>query len=124
MGLDMFAFTTTCKPAEPVDFNIGADAKPDQLFYWRKHPNLHGWMEQLYRDKGGTDPDFNGNKLILTADDLVALEADVNGRVLPETTGFFFGTSRPEEKQADLDFIAKAREAITNGLTVYYDSWW
>ena len=124
MGLDMFAFTTTCKPAEPVDFNIDADAKPDQIFYWRKHPNLHGWMEQLYRAKGGTDCDFNGNKLILTADDLDALEAAVRGQELPETSGFFFGQSSPEDMEGDLDFIAKAREAITKDLTVYYDSWW
>jgi hypothetical protein len=40
------------------------------------------------------------------------------------TTGFFFGESRPEEKQDDLDFIQKARAAIADGKKVFYTSWW
>ena len=24
-----------------------------ELAYWRKHPNLQGWMEELYRKKRG-----------------------------------------------------------------------
>ena len=25
--------------------------KPREIAYWRKHPNLHGWMEQLAEQK-------------------------------------------------------------------------
>lgn len=37
-----------------------------ELHYRRKHPNLHGWMESAYRDKGGADESFNYVNLELT----------------------------------------------------------
>src|SRR5258708_5657144 len=121
MGLDMFAYTTTADiPA--VDFDEPGDAA--QLFYWRKHPNLHGWMEALYRAKGGTDPEFDLNPVRLEPADLDALEAAVKDDNLPFTQGFFFGESQPEDKQDDLDFIQKARAALNNGLKLFYTSWW
>jgi len=43
---------------------------------------------------------------------------------LPDTEGFFFGKSDGTEQADDLTFIAKAREAIAQGQTVFYDSWW
>jgi hypothetical protein len=124
MGLDMFAFTTKVKPQTVVDFQRPDDETRQELYYWRKHPNLHGWMEQLYRSKGGVNPDFNGDTVLLTLADLDALEAAIREEQLPETTGFFFGESRPEEKERDFEFIDAARKAIAQGLTVYYDSWW
>ena len=52
MGLDMFVHTTPEKPLSAVDFTTTQWA---ELYYWRgKHPNLHGWMEDLYRAKGGS----------------------------------------------------------------------
>ena len=121
MGLDQYAFITNEVFDRPIDFE---PEQQTQLHYWRKHPNLHGWMADLYSAKGGTDVDFNGNPVMLTADDLKRLELDVRKGVLPETQGFFFGMSTGEERADDLTFIAKANEAITNGYTVYYDSWW
>jgi hypothetical protein len=121
MGLDMYAYTTTADiPA--VDFDEPGDAA--QLFYWRKHPNLHGWMEALYRAKGGSDQDFDLNPVRLEPADLDALEAAVKTDKLPFNTGFFFGESRPEHKQDDLAFIQKARAALNNGLKLFYTSWW
>jgi hypothetical protein len=121
MGLDMYAFTTAEPVAAAVDFTT---ENATELAYWRKHPNLHGWMEQLYRAKGGTDADFNCVNLALTGEDLDRLEADIAANVLPNTEGFFFGTSRPDEIDLDLAFIAKARAAIAEGKTVFYTSWW
>jgi hypothetical protein len=121
MGLDMYAFTTSTSPDDPVDFT--AD-DPKELHYWRKHPNLHGWMHQLYRLKGGSDPQFNCVNVVLTGDDLDRLERCILDDALPYTTGFFFGASIPEDRDGDLAFIAKAREAIGQGLTVFYTSWW
>jgi hypothetical protein len=48
MGLDMYPYVTSEAPRAQVDFRAD-DAT--EIHYWRKHPNLHGWMEQLYRDK-------------------------------------------------------------------------
>jgi hypothetical protein len=121
MGLDMFAYTTTAD-IPTVDFDEPGDAA--ELFYWRKHPNLHGWMEALYRSNGGTDEKFNLNSVRLEGSDLDALEAIVKANKLPMTTGFFFGESQAEHKQDDLAFIQKARAALNNGLKLFYTSWW
>jgi hypothetical protein len=80
--------------ASPVDFEPGASR---ELAYWRKQPNLHGWMEHLFRAKGGTAEDFNSVNLQLDAADLDALEHAIRSRTLPPTTGFFFGPADGSE---------------------------
>ena len=95
-----------------------------EIAYWRKHPDLHGWMEQLYRKKGGTEDSFNGDPVLLTEEDIDNLKIAVLTRTLPSTSGFFFGASKQEINFADLEFIEKAKEAIKEGYTIYYDSSW
>lgn len=121
MGLDMYACTIRTKPADPVDFDT-ADAV--QFHYWRKHPDLHGWMEALYRRKDGTDHDFNCAAVALDGADLDRLEADLLARRLPKTTGFFFGASDGTELEDDLAFVRDARQRLAEGLTVFYSAWW
>lgn len=121
MGLDMYAYKTK-EYIPPVNFTDPEDAI--EIFYWRKHPNLHGWMESLYIDKGGERPDFNCDPVRLDAEDLDALEKDLAQEMLPETKGFFFGESTPEDKLDDLRFIETARQALREGYTIFYTSWW
>ena len=128
MGLDMYARKCKLVLDKPVDFfpedrdNMPGDT---ELHYWRKHPNMHGWMQRLYNEKGGTDADFDMVPVQLTVEDLDRLQLDVEGEHLPDTSGFFFGESVPsEDKPGDLEFIEKAREAIKEGFTVYYYAWW
>lgn len=122
MGLDMYAFATDEAPEREADFEASKDSA--QFFYWRKHPKLHGWMERLYRQKGGQDPDFNCVNLLLTSADLDQLETDILFNGLPVTTGFFFGESLAGENEGDLIFIHKARDLISEGNSVFYTSWW
>ena len=123
MGLDMYAFSIERDETRPqVDFKLGDNAT--QFHYWRKHPNLHGWMQQLYKTKGGKSPEFNCDTLLLNPEDLDALEVAIKRNMLPETHGFFFGVTTGEEKEDDLEFIHKAREIIAEGRDVVYDSWW
>jgi len=122
MGLDMYAFSTKAKPETDVDFST-KNFDVSELHYWRKHPNLHGWMQNLYDMKGGTSPDFNGDCVTLDSEDLDNLEQDIKDGNLPDTTGFFFGVSDDGDED-DLLFVANAREAIKEGKTVYYTSWW
>ena len=103
--------------------------QPRQIAYWRKHPNLHGWMAELWmvRETGGEgDTDkFNGVELELTADDLDDLEAVIKARELPSTSGFFFGTDADEYYyDSDLKFIQEARAELFFGLKVFYNSSW
>ena len=126
MGLDMYAFSTKAKPNKEVDFST-TNFQPEEVHYWRKHPNLHGWMHELYLSKGGDKhSDFNGDCVVLTESDLDDLEHDIEKCDLPNTSGFFFGQSQTDEDEMkdDLEFVRKARTAIAEGKTVYYTSWW
>ena len=133
MGLDMYAFTV---PADAVGDNV-VDLKQyddddnhivekEELFYWRKFNALHGWMENLYRLKGGTAESFNCNTVRLTSEDLDRLEMDTGNNKLVPINGFFFGeqTIYPEDLESVAIFVAKAREALADGKAVFYDSWW
>lgn len=122
MGLDMYVRSRATAPADPVDFETEKSDHP--LFYWRKHPDLHGWMRQLYLQRGGSDPDFNLSPLALTAGDIDALERDVADQALPPTSGFFFGRSDAEHDQETEAFIALARAALREGRHLYYVAWW
>lgn len=123
MGLDQYANLYRAKDAVGVKVDIEVE-RAAPLYYWCKHPNLHGWMEQLYRAKGGARECFNCTTVRLELADLDALERAVGTGGLPETTGFFFGKSRPEHAEQDREFIKLARSAIAQGYVVFYDSWW
>lgn len=123
MGLDQYAYC--------VDNN----GEKEELAYWRKHPNLQGWMQNLWEkrgcpglnkeDKGDMLGDFNCIPLELEHEDIDNLEKDIVEQHLPNTSGFFFGSNSDEYyREQDLEFIRKAREALDAGLTVMYDSWW
>ena len=118
MGLDQFART------------IDHEGNKVEIAYWRKHPNLQGWMESLWENKGrpndnNNDDSFNCIDLELDHKDIDSLESAIIGMNLPETKGFFFGEDSDEYyREKDLEFISKAREALENGLTVVYYSWW
>jgi hypothetical protein len=95
--------------------------------YWRKFNHLHGWMEQLYRAKGGTDEQFNCNNVRINAEDFDRLESMATMKALAPTRGFFFGGNEPfsnEDRDEVLEFIKRSREAMANGMVVFYDSWW
>ena len=135
MGLDMYAFTfDPAKLKDPtaqinLDFirEDGEERRPTtELAYWRKFNHLHGWMEDLYREKGGIKESFNCCTVRLELEDLARLEADLEGGNLEHTPGFFFGGEEidPQDIEETKAFIEKSRTAISEGLTVFYDSWW
>jgi hypothetical protein len=129
MGLDMYAYSVKQENALG-DFDILKDdegySQAEEFYYWRKHHDLHGWMERLYRAKGGTKESFNCVKVRLTMEDLQQLALDVSKGHLPETTGFFFGDNPPDADsvERDMEFIGKAMAVVAVGDAVYYDSWW
>ena len=117
------------------DADVDTVTKPREIAYWRKHPNLHGWMERLWENRladQGINPDesqfgsaFNGVELELTWDDLDRLEQDVVQGRLPATQGFFFGENADSHyKKTDLEFIKNARAELFLGLKVFYNSSW
>ena len=123
MGLDQYGIA---RKGEPKTDEHGYTFYEDEmeLAYWRKHPNLQGWMEELYHKKGGED-EFNCVDLELTLDDLEWLEDALDHNELPETAGFFFGSNADDHyAEQDREFIVQARAAIKQGYKVIYSSWW
>lgn len=150
MGLDMYAYAIKASKVGDMqtDINIGEangltqmmtdeekmervkvlvnSGEYDPYFaYWRKFNALHGWMDELYVEKGGESNTFNCNTLRLMPEDIDRLESEA--ATLTPTSGFFFGEQVPldtndvEEVKA---FCAKARTAHAAGMAVIYDAWW
>jgi hypothetical protein len=132
MGLDMYAYVAARAGQQQeywesyvTETESSSVTKPREIAYWRKHPNLHGWMEDLYRERGGESEMFNGVELELTWEDLEQLEEDIKNGRLPSTTGFFFGDNSDDYyRLQDLDFVRRARAEIFTGLKVFYNSSW
>lgn len=143
MGLDQYAWAV--KPlsdnVELSDFDLppSEEVEKVEIAYWRKHPNLQGWVESLWikkRAEAGepVEPEadgwfagevvFNCIPVRLTRHDLANLEEAVRGEELPHTSGFFFGESLPEDKADDLRFIKNAHKYLDDGWSIYYYSWW
>ena len=140
MGLDMYAYVATKEGQQrefyesaefnetSKDFVSNSVTRPREIAYWRKHPNLHGWMEQLWNKRNGGNQDgsnFNGIELELTYEDLEILELDIIAGTLPGTSGFFFGNDADDHyRDQDLEFIKNARAELFMGLKVFYNSSW
>jgi hypothetical protein len=138
MGLDQYAYVAARAGAYGEywgDENYNKDdsdptkvSQPRELAYWRKHPNLQGWMKQLWEEKNLDDTEvtsFNGIELELTWEDLERLELDIISGGLPKTSGFFFGDDSNEfYYNTDLEFIKNARTELFMGLKVFYNSSW
>ena len=143
MGLDMYAYVaaragqqnefyeSAVMDQETKEYVSSTVTKPRELAYWRKHPNLHGWMEQLWIRKGGSNEgsswgtNFNGIELELTHADLDELERAITHGQLPATRGFFFGDGADEYyREQDLEFVKNARAELFFGLKVFYNSSW
>ena len=143
MGLDQYAYVAM-HPGQHDEFWAGAEVdpvtrqytnsrvpEPRELAYWRKHPNLQGWMEQLWRERGcpgapDTDaPEFNGVELELDWEAIDRLEQAIRDGELPATQGFFFGADSDEHyRDRDLEFCRLARAELFLKLRVFYNSSW
>lgn len=133
MGLDQYAYVAS-KANDDWD-------NRQEIAYWRKHPNLQGWMEKLWLKKINVptdasdrfienklpETDFNGIEIELTWDDIDKLEKDIKSGVVAglDTTGFFFG--KPSDDvyyEQDLKFCIDAKAECFLGRKVFYNSSW
>ena len=101
MGLDQLAFS---RP--PTAKN---DKSDEQLVSWRKHPNLQGWMERLWRKQKYGDAAIPGvNARAATADSLVYSKDT-----------YMDNPFNQEEVEPTLDDIKRLRlDIVTRLLTV------
>ncbi len=74
------------------------------LGYWRKHPDLHGYIVKTFDNKDECQ------RIDLDAKDLRTIISAVKNKVLPHTEGFFFGASYgdADEMFEDLKILNQA----------------
>lgn len=132
MGLDQYMYIASKAGTDYYD------SSRQELGYRRKHPNLQGWMEQLWIDKGRPglhgvgqdneyDATFNGIEVELTWDDVDNLERDIKNGVVSKlnTTGFFFGNPSDDYYyEDDLKFCIDAKAELFLGRKIFYNSSW
>ena len=117
MGLDMYAYIARKNDDELISSH--------EIAYWRKHPNLHGWMQKLAEEKKYSFRTFNGVELELTWEDVDRLEKAIKSRSLPKTSGFFFGDNADDiYYEDDLKFCVNAKAELFFGFRVFYNSSW
>ena len=117
MGLDMYMkgrkfFAFNAKTRLEEGFEV--EAIEVKLGYWRKHPNLHGYIVQTFA--AGRD---ECQEIELDITQLQTIIEAVQARQLPKTEGFFFGKSATkedeivEEMKDDLEILAKCVSWLT-----------
>lgn len=117
MGLDMYLegekfYTTNWQNPEK---NLQEDgfrlmSKELRLGYWRKHPNLHGYIVSQFAD--GKD---DCQEIELSDKDVDNIIHAVKNDLLPHTEGFFFGTSEEteERKAEDISILEGAKKWLS-----------
>lgn len=113
MGLDMYLtgnkfFWTNWEHPEKnrKEDGIKVSSLNVELGYWRKHPNLHGYIVQTFAN--GKDECQN---IELWSEDLKKIINVVKDGNLPHTEGFFFGVSRNDAKEIEND-IKQLKNAL------------
>lgn len=112
MGLDMYLTGEKylLTDYENPENNLTEDGFPLKgkllrLGYWRKHPNLHGFIVETFADGEDTCQPIN-----LDIDDIERIIDAVTRDELPHTEGFFFGQSDGSEKSEALRIFNAALE--------------
>lgn len=148
MGLDMNLYKT--KKTDTFTFynNYYLDkCDMEELYYWRKHSDLHGLMEEIYLSKlddiifdveeyeeennvsitwkDDLYDDFNCIPLILEKEDVIDIIERHKNNEIPEARGFFWG----ESEKSDFDESLKEFEDVLKNTDwdnemCIYNSWW
>ena len=112
MGLDMYL---TGEKYLYTDWEVTANNRMEdgfkikeinvELGYWRKHPNLHGYLVQEFAN--GVD---DCRPIHLSTENLEKVIEAIKNRELPVTDGFFFGHSDDSDAQRaeDISFFEGA----------------
>lgn len=131
MGLDMYLVGRKHRhDFNKVDmedgYRVTSNIKELELAYWRKHPNLHGYIVNTFaRGEDNCEP------IVLDFLDLQKILMAVENHGLPPTSGFFFGSSDGSEREEDMAVFRKAMDWLKEKdqdpnvtKTVYYQASW
>lgn len=96
---------------DPMEDGFRITERILSLGYWRKHPNLHGYIVQEFADGEDKCQDIE-----LSADDLRKIIKAIKDSKLPHTEGFFFGQSDdgPKQRKHDMAIFEAALKWVEN----------
>jgi|SRR6478736_4955549 len=110
MGLDMYLrgekyFWTNWedKTKNLTEDGFKVKTKTLELGYWRKHPNLHGYIVNEF---GGGNDDCQ--VIELSIENLKKTIQAIKDKSLPKTSGFFFGESDEADDAPSIEILEKA----------------
>jgi len=95
------------------------------LGYWRKHPNLHGYIVKTFAD--GED---DCQRIYFSAANIRQILAAIKAKELPVTEGFFFGESDGSEYEEDIRVFSESLDWLEEETPpnewrdVYYQASW
>ena len=131
MGLDMYldgdkylALDFDNPDNTPTEDGYRLTNRTLRLGYWRKHPNLHGYIVNTFAD--GID---QCQRIELSENDIEKIVDAVARDDLPHTEGFFFGASDGSEREETLrifrDALQWLRTTESNVFrSIYYQASW
>ena len=108
MGLDMYLNGERFFYEPYEQGNNPKRSETYELGYWRKHPNLHGYIVENFAD--GID---NCQSIYLDQDALTNILEAVEANDLPHTIGFFFGETDGSERDDTIAILKNAIEWLT-----------
>lgn len=123
MGLDMYLnghkylWSGSREKPEVKEDGFRLKEKILELGYWRKEPDLHGYIVEKYA--GGKD---DCTDIELSKEDMQDIISAVRERRLPHTTGFFFGaqcdpnSEDPQEREWALQFERETIETFEKAI--------
>ena len=114
MGLDMY-------------FYRGHTEENHQIFYFRKHSDLHGFLMDIWlsMNPDKSRDDFNCEELEITKEILDSIENECKNWTHKKYNGFFWGSSYDVDwERTEDELIPLLKEELKNGNKVYYFPWW
>lgn len=130
MGLDMYLtgekYYWSSEGKRQKEDGLEIKTKTFDLGYWRKHPNLHGYIVQVF-NKGVDDC----QDIELGEEQISQIIKAIKNKELPHTEGFFFGDSswNPEHDANSIKIFndalkwLKVEEKGVSRSVMYRASW-
>jgi hypothetical protein len=111
MGLDQYAYKVKCSELN-TDFSFPKDNRI-KIAYWRKHPYLQGWMENLFNRKADAQNFDNGIEFNVEPITNIVGTIDKD-KVTPEIEALAVSSDEMQERIKEQQMIATVSQYVKN----------